>query len=323
MKLGIGDRVEARILEDISGERVRVPDEARLVHLQFRRFAGCPMCNLHLRAVAIRHDEIVAAGIREIVVLPSTVQSMREYQADLPFAAIADPQRRLYRQFGVRSSIRALASLRAWGALLRGVRSVPHGGPRDGEGGLGLPADFLIDTSGHIVARHYGMHGYDQWSVDDLLALAGAPAGARPGERSKMNTRARNVAYWVTTIVVATAFVVPGIMHLVRAPHIALDMAHLGYPAYMLTILGVWKVLGALTIVVPGFPRLKEWAYAGMIFDLTGAAVSRAAAGDGIAMVVVPLAVAAMVVCSNVLRPTSRALVPATEPRATYREQPA
>src|SRR5262245_54463430 len=140
MDLKIGDRIEARVLQDISGQRVRVPDEARLVHLQFRRFAGCPVCNLHLRPVATRHDQIAAAGIREVVVFPSSVESMREYQADLPFAAIADPQRELYREFGVRSSIRALSSPRAWAALLRGARTVHHGGPRDGEGGLGLPA---------------------------------------------------------------------------------------------------------------------------------------------------------------------------------------
>jgi hypothetical protein len=85
-------------------------------------------------------------------------------------------------------------------------------------------------------------------------------------------------------------------------------MAHLGYPRYFLTILGTWKILGAIVVCAPRLPRLKEWAYAGMIFDLTGAAASRAFMGDGAPMVVVPLAIAAVVLASWSLRPSSRRL---------------
>jgi hypothetical protein len=85
-------------------------------------------------------------------------------------------------------------------------------------------------------------------------------------------------------------------------------MAHLGYPLYFLTFLGVWKVLGAVAIVVPGFPRLKEWAYAGMIFDLSGAVVSRAVMGDGAANVIPPFVVGCLVVASWALRPDDRVL---------------
>jgi uncharacterized membrane protein YphA (DoxX/SURF4 family) len=121
-------------------------------------------------------------------------------------------------------------------------------------------------------------------------------------------TPALRVVYWVATALVAVAFVVPGVMHLVRAPHVAQDMAHLGYPSYVLGILGTWKILGAVAIVAPGVPRLKEWAYAGMMFDLTGAAVSRAVSGDGASMVIAPLLVAFMVLLSWRLRPTGRTL---------------
>jgi uncharacterized membrane protein YphA (DoxX/SURF4 family) len=72
-------------------------------------------------------------------------------------------------------------------------------------------------------------------------------------------------------------------------------MAHLGYPAYFLTILGTWKILGALAIVAPRLPRLKEWAYAGMVFDATSAAISRAVMGDGAVKVIAPLVVAVLV----------------------------
>jgi hypothetical protein len=120
--------------------------------------------------------------------------------------------------------------------------------------------------------------------------------------------RFRDVIYWIVTLLAATAFVVPGVLNIVHAPHMVQDMAHLGYPPYFPTILGVWKVLGALAIVLPGRPRLKEWAYAGMVFDLTGAAISRAVIGDGALMILVPLMITAVVGTSWALRPAPRRL---------------
>src|ERR1051325_9276938 len=94
-------------------------------------------------------------------------------------------------------------------------------------------------------------------------------------QSSEPFSRNKQVLYWLATGLVFLAFAIPGLGNLLHAAHIAEDMAHLGYPPYFLTIFGIWKILGALAIVVPRFPRLKEWAYAGMIFDLTGAAASR------------------------------------------------
>jgi len=118
----------------------------------------------------------------------------------------------------------------------------------------------------------------------------------------------RQVLYWVATVLAAAAFAVPGVANLLRVPHVASDMAHLGYPAYFMTILGTWKVLGALVIAAPGLRVLKEWAYAGMVFDLTGAAVSRGVSGDGPQMVLVPIALCAVVLTSWLLRPEGRRL---------------
>jgi uncharacterized membrane protein YphA (DoxX/SURF4 family) len=137
---------------------------------------------------------------------------------------------------------------------------------------------------------------------------AGPASGATPA-------RARQVLYWAATVFTALAFSVPGIGNLVRAPHIAQDMAHLGYPPYFLVILGTWKVLGAVAVVAPRLPRLKEWAYAGMIFDLTGAAMSRAAVGDGATMVLVPLMISGVVLASWLLRPPARRLQPSHDDR--------
>jgi hypothetical protein len=120
------------------------------------------------------------------------------------------------------------------------------------------------------------------------------------------STTARTVSYWVSTALVAALFAVPGVALIARAPHFVAEMAHLGYPAYFLSILGPWKVLAAVTVLVPRFARLKEWAYAGMIFDATSAAASRAAVGDGALAVIVPLVVAGLVVASWALRPEGR-----------------
>lgn len=118
----------------------------------------------------------------------------------------------------------------------------------------------------------------------------------------------KTVLFGVVTVLVCLAFLGSGIANLVHATNIARDMAHLGYPAYFSTILGSWKILGALAVAVPAFPRLKEWAYAGMMFDLTGAAISRGVAGDGAAGVIPPLILGSLVVASWVLRPHGRVL---------------
>ncbi|MBA8827523.1 peroxiredoxin [Saccharopolyspora lacisalsi] len=178
-----GDAVAPRELTTILGERIRVPDPEALVHLQFRRFAGCPICNVHLRSVAARHDEIVAAGIREVAVFHSSVEDMVPHQAALPFAAVADPGRTLYVALGVESSLWAvlhpralLAGLRpaALSVVARGKRAGGRTGLARGETALGLPADFLLTPEGLVRAVHYGDHANDQWSVDELLALAAA-----------------------------------------------------------------------------------------------------------------------------------------------------
>lgn len=186
MHLAPGSDVPARELTPVSGPAVSVPDPGRLVHLQFRRFAGCPVCNLHLRSFAVRHAEIEAAGVREVAVFHSAAEELREHVAGLPFAVIGDPGKRLYAEFGVESARRALLDPRVWWTIVRALaasgRALARGRAKapklrpDG-GRLGLPADFLIGADGRLLAAKYGEHAGDQWSVDELLALAaGAPA---------------------------------------------------------------------------------------------------------------------------------------------------
>jgi peroxiredoxin len=183
-QLSVGDTIPSRVLTTIRGETVPIPDPERLIHLQFRRFAGCPICNVHLRSMARRHADIQAAGIRAVAVFHSPAEDMRPHQGDLPFAVVADPERLLYAEFGVEASRRAVTNPRAWGTpfrpsaypiVLRGLRNGGSPGPRHGETVLGLPADFLIDPAGRIVALRYGRHADDQWSVAELIEQASRP----------------------------------------------------------------------------------------------------------------------------------------------------
>ena len=116
----------------------------------------------------------------------------------------------------------------------------------------------------------------------------------------------RTAAYWAVTTVVVGEAAIGGAMDLLRmAPFYPL-LIDLGYPGYLSTILGTAKVLAAVVIAAPRLPRLKEWAYAGMFFDLTGAAFSHASSGDPVAKIVTPLVLLAIVAASWALRPSDR-----------------
>ncbi len=127
------------------------------------------------------------------------------------------------------------------------------------------------------------------------------------------STRSRSVAYWVTTLVLASECVVGGVMGALRLPPFIGVIRHLGYPAYFMTILGVWYVLAGLALLVPRFPRLKEWAYAGLVFNYTGAAASHLAVGDGAETLVAPIIFIGLSAASWALRPSARRdLAPST-----------
>lgn len=126
----------------------------------------------------------------------------------------------------------------------------------------------------------------------------------------------KTIAYWTTTILGPTSFVIGGVLGLRQSPDVVAGIHHLGYPVYFATLLSTWKLLGAIAITAPRLPRVKEWAYAGFVFDLTGAAVSHATVGDSAADIVVPLVFLALVIASWALRPASRRLAsPATGQR--------
>ena len=118
----------------------------------------------------------------------------------------------------------------------------------------------------------------------------------------------RAVAYWATTVFVVLNMLSGAFAELARFQPTSDGMQALGYPIYMMTILGAWKVLGSITLLVPRFPRLKEWAYAGMFFNMTGAAVSHFVVADEAWHVWYTASLAILVLVSWALRPESRTL---------------
>jgi len=117
---------------------------------------------------------------------------------------------------------------------------------------------------------------------------------------------AKNIAYWTTTVLGPASFVIGGVLFLAHAEQPSTALAELGYQPYLLKILGVWKIGGAVVSVLPGLPRLKEWMYAGFFFELTGAAASHALAGHSIGKVLEPVVFLGFVLASWALRPPSR-----------------
>ncbi len=122
-------------------------------------------------------------------------------------------------------------------------------------------------------------------------------------------TKGRQLAYWATTGLVALAFAAGGVFDLSLAPEVAAGMESLGYPLYVAQILGVWKLLGAAALLAPRTPLIKEWAYAGIAFDLTGAIASHWFVGDPVANLAAPAALLALAAGSYLLRPENRRLV--------------
>src|SRR5205807_4943863 len=105
MKFKPGDIVPATTLESVTGEPIKLPDPNRLVHLQFRRFVDCPICNTHVAELRRRAREIEAAGIKEVIVFHSSAKSIRSHQKDVPFALVGDPNKVLYKEFGLETSL--------------------------------------------------------------------------------------------------------------------------------------------------------------------------------------------------------------------------
>jgi hypothetical protein len=122
-------------------------------------------------------------------------------------------------------------------------------------------------------------------------------------------TKRNKIIYWIATIWLALGMVSTGIVQLLKVEKEADMMTHLGYPVYLLTILGIWKLLGVVTVLMPKLPLLKEWAYAGFFFAMSGAVFSHLASGDGGKDFFGPTLLLVLTIVSWYLRPADRKLI--------------
>jgi hypothetical protein len=125
-------------------------------------------------------------------------------------------------------------------------------------------------------------------------------------------TKTSKIIYWISTIWLALGMVSTGIAQLLKQKTGAGSVdsiTHLGYPVYFLTLLGTWKILGAVVVLIPKFPLVKEWAYAGFFFAMSGAIFSHIAVGNAVIEILPSLLLLVLTVVSWYSRPVDRKLI--------------
>jgi uncharacterized membrane protein YphA (DoxX/SURF4 family) len=122
-------------------------------------------------------------------------------------------------------------------------------------------------------------------------------------------TKRNKIIYWISTAWLALGMVSTGIVQLLQLKQETDLFTHLGYPLYLLTILGIWKLLGAVAVLIPGSPLLKEWAYAGFFFVMSGAVFSHLAVEDGAKEFFGPILLLVLTIVSWYFRPLDRKLI--------------
>ncbi|MBA4853381.1 DoxX family protein [Emticicia sp. BO119] len=124
-------------------------------------------------------------------------------------------------------------------------------------------------------------------------------------------TKRNKIIYWIATVWLSLGMVSTGIVQLIHMKEEVEMMMHLGYPLYFLTIIGVWKMLGVTAVLIPKFPLIKEWAYAGFFIAMSGAVISHIVVGDNIKEIFGPVLLIVLTIVSWYFRPLERRLIPA------------
>lgn len=122
-------------------------------------------------------------------------------------------------------------------------------------------------------------------------------------------TKRNKIIYWIATVWLALGMLTTGTVQLLKMQADIDLMTQLGYPAYLLTILGVWKILGVVAVLIPNYPLLKEWAYAGFFFAMSGAVFSHMASGSGAKEYFGPVLLIILTVASWYFRPADRKII--------------
>lgn len=126
-------------------------------------------------------------------------------------------------------------------------------------------------------------------------------------------TKRNKIIYWIATLWLSLGMLSTGIVQLFKVQEETDFAIKLGYPVYFLTILGAWKILGVIAVLIPKFPLLKEWAYAGFFFAMSGAIFSHIASGNSMKDIAPPLLLLVLTAISWYFRPADRKTVPANQ----------
>ncbi|WP_316813735.1 DoxX family protein [Pedobacter heparinus] len=119
-------------------------------------------------------------------------------------------------------------------------------------------------------------------------------------------TKSRKIIYWIATLWLSLGMLSTAVVQVIKMKEEVDMMTHLGYPLYFLTLLGIWKILGVIAVLIPRFPLLKEWAYAGFFFAMSGAIFSHLACGDGAKEFFGPVLLLILTFVSWYFRPADR-----------------
>jgi hypothetical protein len=115
--------------------------------------------------------------------------------------------------------------------------------------------------------------------------------------------------YWIITVILSLCIFSGGLAQAVQVKGVVQGFKPLGFPNYFISLIGVWKMLGIVAILIPGFQLLKEWAYAGIFFVMSGAVISHIASGDASVQIIAPIILAVFTVLSWYLRPADRKII--------------
>ena len=115
--------------------------------------------------------------------------------------------------------------------------------------------------------------------------------------------------YWIITVLLSFCIFFGGLSQALQLKEVLQGFKPLGYPTYFISLIGIWKMLGVIAILIPKFPLLKEWAYAGIFFAMTGAVISHIASDDIKVQIIAPFMLAIFTVLSWYLRPADRRIV--------------
>ena len=119
-------------------------------------------------------------------------------------------------------------------------------------------------------------------------------------------SKRNKIIYWISTLWLALGMISTGVVQLLRSKDDVENMTRLGYPLYLLTIIGVWKLLGVIAVLVPRYPIIKEWAYAGFFFVMSGAIISHVVVNDPVSKIFPPLLLLVLTIVSWYFRPPQR-----------------